>query len=99
MLVPPPPVEIANHRNLPGVGGPDGEVRSGRAVALGDMGPKLFIDAVVLPLPKEIEVVVGQEGSCRRYHGYICSSVLPFVSRTEVHTKSREIAAAAAYSP
>src|SRR5262249_20434907 len=68
LLVPPPPVEIADDRNLLGVGGPDGEVRAGRSVALAHMGPQLLVDSVVVPFSQEIEVVVGQKRSYHRRH-------------------------------
>ena len=54
-----PAVEVADHRDVVGVGGPHGEGRPGRAVQRGEVAAELAVEVVVAALVEEVQVVVG----------------------------------------
>ena len=57
-----PAVEVADHGNALGVGGPHAEVSALLAVEFGDVSAKLFEQAVVLALVEQMKIIAGQQG-------------------------------------
>ena len=54
-----PVVEVSQDRNVTGIGGPYCKINPLDPLHLSDVGAKLFVDAVVVALPKEVDVEIG----------------------------------------
>jgi hypothetical protein len=52
LLIGPPTIEVADDRNLRGIGRPDGKVSASLTITLADVSAEFFIDAVVIPFPE-----------------------------------------------
>jgi hypothetical protein len=54
-----PVVEVSQHRNALGIGGPDGEIGSLDIVDASGMGAELFVQSKVTAFVKQIDVVIA----------------------------------------
>ena len=57
-----PTVPIAHHRDMLGVGCPDGEVSTRLPIAGGEVRAQLLVEAEVVTLVKDVNVIIGEDG-------------------------------------
>src|SRR5215208_113001 len=57
-----PEVEVSDHRDAPGVRGPNGEARACGAFELYRVRPELFVDSEVVALAEEVKVLLAEKG-------------------------------------
>ena len=56
-----PVVEIARHRYVLGIGGPNGKIHAVHALYRYDMAPQFFVNAIVLAGLEEVNVVIRKQ--------------------------------------